>query len=87
MQLARAEARPRPEPFAVVCVSHVRWDFVWHPPHQFLSRLARERQVVFFEEPLPTDGPATLELSPREEGVIVAVPHLPHGLSPERTRA
>ena len=58
MQLARAEARPRPEPFAVVCLSHLRWDFVWQRPQHLLSRFARERQVFFFEEPLPTDGPA-----------------------------
>jgi UDP-galactopyranose mutase len=83
--LGRVEARSRLEPFDVVCVSHVRWDFVWQRPQQLLSRLAHGRRVVFVEEPLPTDGPARLELSVREEGVLVAVPHLPAGVPPEQT--
>jgi len=70
--------------FDVICLSHLRWDFVWQRPQQLLTRFARDRRVIFVEEPVPGDGPSALDLSSREEGVVVAVPHLPRDLSPEQ---
>ncbi len=35
----------------IVCVSHLRWDFVWQRPQQLLSRLAQYYRVFFIEEP------------------------------------
>jgi UDP-galactopyranose mutase len=67
----------------VVCLSHLRWDFVYQRPQHLMSRFARHRRVFFCEEPLWDEGPIRLELSERPGGVQVAVPHLPHGLSPE----
>lgn len=66
----------------VVCLSHLRWDFVYQRPQHLMSRFARHAQVFFFEEPIWGEGPARLEVGERPEGVRVAVPHLPHGLSP-----
>jgi len=85
--VATAETGTRREPFDLLCISHLRWDFVWQRPQQLLSRLSRERRVVFVEEPLPGDGPATLELAPRAEGVLLAVPRLPPDLPPEVAEA
>jgi glycosyltransferase involved in cell wall biosynthesis len=31
--------------------SHLRWDFVWQRPQQFLSRLSKQRPVLFCEAP------------------------------------
>ncbi|MBA2358013.1 MAG: glycosyltransferase, partial [Actinobacteria bacterium] len=70
--------------YDVICLSHLRWDFVWQRPQQLLTRFARDRRVIFVEEPVPGDGPSALDLSSREEGVVVAVPHLPRDLSPEQ---
>lgn len=75
---------PRPPfiPYDLVCFSHLRWDFVLQRPQHLLSRFARERRVFFIEEPIFDAGRAArLELSGREHGVQVAVPHLPEGLS------
>ena len=67
----------------VVCLSHLRWDFVYQRPQHLMSRFARHARVFFFEEPVWGEEPARLEVGERPGGVRVAVPHLPHGLSSE----
>lgn len=65
----------------LVCLCHLRWDFVFQRPQHLMVRWARERRVFFFEEPVWHDGPAHLHVARRagERGaeVIVAAPHLP----------
>src|SRR5947209_16681476 len=63
--------------FDVICFSHVRWDFVYHRPQHLLGRYALERRVFYIEEPLFIDGLAHLDISQRQNGVIVVVPHIP----------
>ncbi|HEY3570380.1 MAG TPA: glycosyltransferase [Thermoanaerobaculia bacterium] len=75
---------PKPD---LVCLSHLRWDFVYQRPQHLMSRFARDRRVFFFEEPIFEDGPARLDVSERPGGVRVAVPRLPHGLPPEEVEA
>lgn len=66
----------------LICLSHLRWDFVYQRPQHLLSRAAREgRRVFFFEEPFFGADEPRLETRAGEDGVIVAQPHLPHGLS------
>jgi glycosyltransferase involved in cell wall biosynthesis len=36
----------------LICISHLRWDFVWQRPQQLLSRLAQQYRVYFVEEPV-----------------------------------
>jgi glycosyltransferase involved in cell wall biosynthesis len=67
----------------IVCLSHLRWDFVYQRPQHLMSRFARDRRVFFVEEPMHGHGPARLELGERQGGVRVAVPHLPADLAPE----
>jgi UDP-galactopyranose mutase len=69
--------------FDVVCFSHLRWDFVWQRPQQLLSRCARDRRVLYVEEAVFDGGPVRIEARDACSGVRVAVPWLPHGLSPE----
>jgi glycosyltransferase involved in cell wall biosynthesis len=64
-------------PSALICHSHLRWDFVFQRPQHLMSRFARERRVFFVEEPLPHDGPARLEIRVAESGVTVVIPRLP----------
>jgi UDP-galactopyranose mutase len=65
----------------VIVLSHLRWNFVYQRPQQLLSRCARDHRVVFFEEPVFDTVAPVLELSAPGDGVTVAVPHLPPGLS------
>jgi UDP-galactopyranose mutase len=37
---------------ALICISHLRWDFVWQRPQHLLSRLAQTRRLFFVEEPV-----------------------------------
>ena len=68
----------------LVCFSHLRWDFVWQRPQHLMSRAAKHYRVLFVEEPIFKPGIAPhMDLSQRPQGVTVAVPMLPEGLSPE----
>jgi len=67
----------------LVCFSHLRWDFVYQRPQHLLSRCARTRRVFFVEEPIFDNGSMHLEISQRDCGVWVVVPHLPEGLRSE----
>jgi UDP-galactopyranose mutase len=67
----------------LVCLSHLRWDFVYQRPQHLLSRFAKERRVFFIEEPFFEDGPMQLEVTERECGVRVVVPRLPKELLSE----
>ncbi|XWK88333.1 MAG: glycosyltransferase family 1 protein [Phormidium sp.] len=71
-----------PENFTLVCLSHLRWNFVYQRPQHLLSRCAKERTVYFIEEPIfSNDTPPWLDVSTSECGVVVVVPHLKEGMS------
>src|ERR1044072_7912986 len=67
----------------LVCLSHLRWDFVYQRPQHLLSRFAKEGRVFFIEEPTFGDGPMHLDVTEREGGVRVVVPRLPKELLSE----
>jgi glycosyltransferase involved in cell wall biosynthesis len=72
----------------LVCFSHLRWAFVYQRPQHLLTRAARHYRVIFFEEPVHEAVVAPrLDQTEREGGVTVAVPVLPHGLSPAEAEA
>jgi UDP-galactopyranose mutase len=71
---------PAPAP-DLICLSHLRWNFVFQRPQHLMTRCARDRRVFFVEEPViggHTDPRLEIETSSR---VCVVVPHLPAGLS------
>jgi len=73
----------------LICFSHLRWDFVFQRPQHLMSRFAKDRRVIVFEEPAdpPADVP-TLELrTDAKTGVRIATPHLPEGLDGPATEA
>src|SRR5947207_5374212 len=37
--------------YSIVVHSHLKWDWVWQRPQQFLSRLSRKHRVLFVENP------------------------------------
>jgi UDP-galactopyranose mutase len=67
----------------LICLSHLRWDFVYQRPQHLLSRCAKERRVYFVEEPIFSDGPFSLDVSQRDDNLFVVVPRLPKGLMSE----
>lgn len=74
--------------YDLVCLSHLRWDFVYQRPQHLMTRFARERRVFFIEEPVfVNDQMAQLNISTRDGGVRVVVPYLPKGLSEEEINA
>ena len=65
----------------LLCLSHLRWDFVWQRPQHLLSRASKDFRVVVFEEPMWRDDVTPhLEISRRQGDVRVAVPILPNGM-------
>ena len=74
---------PIAAPFDLICLSHLRWDFVYQRPQHLMSRFARERRVFFFEEAILVDDEPRLEVRTREEGLSIVVPHLPPDASHE----
>ncbi|MEO8191352.1 MAG: glycosyltransferase family 1 protein [Acidobacteriota bacterium] len=74
-------AAPAPD---VICISHLRWDFVFQRPQHLLTRFARESRVFYVEEPEFAAGISpTLSISLRENGVHVVIPRIPEGLEPD----
>lgn len=69
--------------YDLICLSHLRWDSVYQRPQHLLTRCARERRVFFVEEPIGDAPRPHLEVSDRQNGVRVVVPHLPEGMIAE----
>lgn len=66
----------------LLCLSHLRWGFVYQRPQHVMTHLAKDYDVLFFEEPLFAEGSAyTLEVAQPVAGITLLVPHLPWGLS------
>jgi len=63
---------------ALVCFSHLRWNFVWQRPQHLLSRFARHLPVYVVEEPefAEDDAPASVRMERRGD-VTVITPVLP----------
>ena len=61
---------------SVICLSHLSWDFVYQRPQHLLSRFARNANVFYFQEPVFSDEPTHLNISPREDNLKVLVPRI-----------
>jgi glycosyltransferase involved in cell wall biosynthesis len=79
--LPRRSVASTPEATTLICLSHLRWDFVYQRPQHLLSRFARTSRVFYIEEPVFGAERAHFDISAREHGLRVVVPQLPHGLS------
>lgn len=68
--------------FALICFSHLRWNFVFQRPQHLMTRFARSMDVLFWEEPIEDESPTPwLEVRDEGAGITVAVPRLPAGLA------
>lgn len=64
----------------LVCLSHLRWDWVFQRPQHLMTRAARDRRMFFFEEPILGTGAARLEITSPHPNVWVVVPHIPENI-------
>ena len=58
----------------LVVLSHLRWGFVFQRPQHLLTRLAKDFDVYFIEEPVFEEGAATLKQSRQPGGIEVLTP-------------
>ena len=65
-------------PSDIICLSHLRWGFVFQRPNHLMSRAARHRRVFFVEEPIYGAESAELEVREEEPNLFVVVPRLPN---------
>lgn len=72
----------------LICLSHLRWNFVYQRPQHLMSRFARDYNVLFFEEPMPSNEPNPwLEEIEADLGVTRLVPRLPADVQGEAAEA
>jgi glycosyltransferase involved in cell wall biosynthesis len=77
----RAQITPasiiRPRRVPLIVLSHLRWGFVFQRPQHLLTRLARDFDVFFVEEPVFLDGEPRLDVASGGAGVEVLTPRTP----------
>ena len=70
----------------LVCLSHLRWNFVFQRPQQLLSRAAKYYQVIYIEEPIfESRTEPTARIEAPLPSVRVVTPVLPSTASPSQT--
>ena len=62
--------------FDTICLSHLRWDFVYQRPQHLLSRFTKNGRVFFFEEPIFSDNPTHLNITEKSDNLFVLIPHI-----------
>jgi UDP-galactopyranose mutase len=73
-------------PADVICLSHLRWNFVFQRPQHLMTRCARERRVFFVEEPqFGSDVTPALHCT-AAGGVTIVVPQLCADMSADARR-
>jgi glycosyltransferase involved in cell wall biosynthesis len=78
MQASWRTVRTHPD---LICLSHLRWAFVYQRPQHLMARFVRDRRVFFVEEPLRDGDRAHLSLRIDASGVFIAEPHIPASLN------
>jgi UDP-galactopyranose mutase len=68
---------PAKKNVALICFSHLRWNFVYQRPQHLMSRFAKKRKVYFFEEPV-YDAPSQYNeiFEDPASGVCIVTPHI-----------
>lgn len=59
---------------ALICFSHLRWDFVHQRPQHLLIMAARDHSVYYIEEPITAPGEAHFRMRVQASGVTVLTP-------------
>jgi UDP-galactopyranose mutase len=61
----------------LICLSHLRWNFVFQRPQHLMTRFAHRQRVYFVEEPLLEDIADVQVSVEKHDNVLVIVPKLP----------
>ena len=69
---------------AIICLSHLRWSFVFQRPQHLMSRYARTQRVFFVEEPMYLDIERPRVGIEERDGVTIVVPQVPSHFSDAR---
>lgn len=81
------QATNAPSSLDLICLSHLRWNFVFQRPQHLMTRCAREYRVFFVEEPI-FQSEITPHMQVERAGLVrVVVPYLPTGMSAEEAIA
>ena len=72
------------EDYSIIVHSHLKWDWVWQRPQQFLSRLSRKHRVLFVETPEACDETPATRVHLREVSELPNVNVLQIKLPPSR---
>jgi glycosyltransferase involved in cell wall biosynthesis len=74
--------------YPIVVHSHLRWDWVWQRPQQFLSRISTRHPVLFVEEPVAVatlrKPRATIRQAEHSPNVTILTPELPSEMMADR---
>ena len=73
-------------PDALICIAHLRWNFVFQRPQHLMTRAAKQFRVFYVEEPIFGDTDF-LERFTDPSGVEVCTPHITRGLSAAESQA
>jgi UDP-galactopyranose mutase len=73
-------------PADVICLSHLRWNFVFQRPQHLMTRCARDRRVFVVEEPEFGSGPKPGLRCDVSGAVTIVVPQLPADMLPDACR-
>lgn len=77
-----------PESSVFICLSHLRWDFVFQRPQHILTRAARNHKVLYVEEPIYENvSRAMIRASEPADNIRVVTPIIPEGTSPAQAIA
>ena len=75
----------------LLCLSHLRWDFVFQRPQHLMTRFAKSGPVIFWEEAIDAGEGEAASLDIRAAqgcpGVTVVTPRLPTGQSEDERNA
>lgn len=67
----------------LICLSHLRWNFVFQRPQHLMSRYAISRRVYFVEEPIFHDHLTAASVAMEPHGhLLVVTPQLPTAFTP-----
>ena len=70
------------DPSTILCLSHLRWNFVHQRPQHLLTLASKTKNIVYFEEPIFEDVPQAFMRSNKVSPTIrVVTPILPLGTS------
>ena len=71
----------------ILCLSHLRWNFVFQRPQHLLTRAARTSTVLYFEEPLYENVTRPVLRATDTDGLRVLTPILPQGTTASQATA